>query len=642
MYDMYPLFQNAYKLFDGITQRHPFKRNSIFCLAHSTLCRTHSYFGDPTELFAENEKIVSWTSKISGLVRRNKPEDAIALFKTMLMKQQRPNYVTILSVIRAVGLLSWKNMIKEMHGLAIKMGCESETTVVTALLGIYSTRDMEIVWKLFDQTDKKDVVLWSAMVSACVRNEQYMEAFKFLREMQFHGVQPNHVSLVSILPACADLAALSFGKQIHGFSIKRLLHSLTNVQNSLVDMYAKCGNLEASIRVFNKIVNKDLISWRTMIRGCVENESPRIALTMFSNMRTYCFELDETIIRDAIAASIQAADLNFGLGYHCFMLKSGFLAFVSVVTALLQMYAKFGRVELAMILFNQIHQKDLIAWTAMISAYAQSGHPGNALDTYRQMKATNEIPNEITFVSLLQACSSMDAEELGESIHGHVTKAGYSSNAFLTSALIDFYCKFGRIKQGKAIFDDIPVKDLICWSSMINGYGINGCGSEALETLSNMLDCGIKPNDIVFISVLSACSHCGLEYEGWNWFYAMEEIYGIMPKLAHYACMVDLLSRRGNIEEALEFVNKMPIAPDKRIWGALLAGCRLTHGYIDIAELVAEQLIGLDPQNTSYYVILSNLYADQGRWEDVERLRKMVDMKGLRKELGYSMIESNL
>ncbi|KAA8516048.1 hypothetical protein F0562_019227 [Nyssa sinensis] len=585
----------------------------MYCLSHSILWKNRPYFEDPVEVFGENDNIILWTSKISGLVRRSKPEEAIGLFKMMLMNEQRPNYVTALSVMQAVAALGWENMMMEIHGLVIKMGFESEVSVVTALLGTYSLRDMPKAWKVFYQMPNKDVVLWSAMVASCVKNGQYIEAFEIFREMQFYGVQPNHVSVVSILPACANLAAFSFGKQIHGFSIKKLPHSLTNVQNSLVDMYAKCGNLEASIRVFKGIERKDLISWRTMIHGCIENECPKIALNVFSQMRSCFFEPDDTIIRDAIGASSQAENLKFGVGFHSYMLKSGFMAFVSIVTALLQMYAKLGEVMSARILFNQLHDKDLIAWSAMISAYAQSGHPSDALHTFREMQSTNERPNEITFVSLLQACSSLGAQELGESIHAHVTKAGYSPNGFLTSALIDLYCKFGRIRQGKALFDEIPVKDLICWSSMINGYGINGFGNEALEAFSKMLNCGIKPNDIVFISVLSACSHCGLDYEGWNWFYAMEEIYSITPKLAHCACMVDLLSRQGNIEAALEFVNKMPIEPDKRIWGALLAGCRFTHGSIEIAELVAEQLIGLDPQNTSYYVILSNLYAEQGK-----------------------------
>ncbi|CAL5381925.1 unnamed protein product [Camellia sinensis] len=632
---MYPLFRKAHKLFDKTTQWCHFMRNSIHCFSQSTLFKTHSYFEDPIEFFGENRSVVSWTSKISSLVRRDKPEEAIGLFKTMLLSEQRPNYVTILSIVRAVGASGFENMTRVIHGLLIKMGFESEMSVVTTLLGVYSSWDVEIVWKLFDQVPDKDMVLWNAMLSVCTKSGQYIEAFEIFREMQYNDVQPSHVSIVSILPACGALATLSFGKQIHGFSIKREYYFLTNVQNSLVDMYAKCGYLETSIQVFNRIENKDLVSWRTMIHGCIENKCPRAALNMFSGMQSCCFKPDEVIILDAIGACGEEEKFTFGMGLHGYILKSGFLAFVSVMTAFLQMYAKFGEIGSARILFSQIQKKDFIAWSAMISAYAQSGHSLKALDTFKKMQSTNEKPNEITFVSVLQGCSSMGVQELGESIHAHMTKAGYSSNAFLISALIDLYCKFGRIRQGKAIFDEILIKDLVCWSSMINGYGINGYGNEALETFSNMLNCGIKPNEVVFISLLSACSHCGLENEGWNWFYAMEKIYGITPKLAHYACMVDLLSRQGHVEDALEFVKSMPIEPDNRIWGALLAGCRSICGSIEIAEFVVEQLVCLDPENTSYYVVLSNLYAEQCRWEDVERMRKLVDKKGLRKETGY-------
>ncbi|PIN22841.1 hypothetical protein CDL12_04437 [Handroanthus impetiginosus] len=254
------------------------------------------------------------------------------------------------------------------------------------------------------------------------------------------------------------------------------------------------------------------------------------------------------------------------------------------------------------------------------------------------MQFADQKPNEFTFVSLLLACTSVAVIEIGESIHAQIAKYGYLTNTFLTSALIDMYCKFGRTRQGEAVFDESPTKDFICWSSMINGFGINGCGEEVLECFSNMLSCGIEPNDVVFISVLSACSHCGLDYESWNWFHAMESKYGIKPKLAHYACMVDMLSRQGNIKEALEFVNNMPIEPDKRIWGALLAGCKNSDGPSEILEFVARKLISLDPENISYYVVLSNLYADQGRWEEVEKLRSMIDTKSLKKIMGYSTI----
>ncbi|KAL2536479.1 Pentatricopeptide repeat-containing protein [Forsythia ovata] len=631
-----PCFQNAHKLFDKITKRPPFFQT---CLYHIASQQRNSRSAVPVDSFDQNEYTVSWTSKISSLARKNRPREAIGLFKRMLVNNQRPNFVTVLSLIKVIGEMGLRDMACGIHGFAIKMGfVELEVSVVTALVGVYSAWDMRIAWNLFDETPNKDVVLWSAMVSACVKNGDYVEAFELFKKMQFWGLQPNHVSVVSILPACADLGVMKFGKEIHGFSIKRVIYSHTNVQNSLVDMYAKCGNLKASFLIFNRMLKKDLVSWRSMIHGCLENECPQKTLFVFSNMRSCGSEMDECIMREVIGASSQLDEHLIGQGLHGLVLKMGYIASVSMVTALLQVYANFGCVGSARTLFDQLHQKDVVSWSVMIAAYAQSGQPGDAFDTLRQMQLADQKPNEAIYVGLLRSCSLMAEQEIGESIHAIVTKAGYLSNTFLTSALIDMYCKFGRVRQGKAIFDENHLKDFICWSSMINGYGINGCGDEVLECFANMLSCGIKPNDVVFISVLSACSHCGLEYEGWNWFNAMEEIYGIIPKLAHYACMVDMLSRQGNIEEALEFVNNMPVEPDKRIWGALLAGSRKAHGSIDITECIAKQIINLDPKNASYYVILSNLYAEQGRWDEVEKLRRLVNQEELKKEMGYSMI----
>ncbi|XP_022759996.1 pentatricopeptide repeat-containing protein At2g20540-like [Durio zibethinus] len=624
------MYRHVQQLFAEITQR---IRNSPTRIS-AALFHRNSKHDEAVDSYAEKDYVlVSWTSKLSRLVRLGKPEEAICLFKTMLflMTNQRPNYVTILSLIKAVDALNWDVLIMMVHGLVVKMGFESEPSVLTALIGSYSVYGMEMCWSLFHQVPDKDVVLWSAMVAGCVKNGDYVEALELFRRMQFFGLKANHVSIVNILPACANLGALQLGREIHGFIIRRMFYHVTSVQNSLVDMYAKCNSLDTAICVFDGMWKKDLVSWKTLIRGYIENECGIKAISLFSKMqRLSFFAPDEFVVLDMIMAVLQSGESKIGSVFHCYVLKTGFLAFVSVSTSLLQMYVKFGMVGSARNVFDHISNKDVIAWNVMISAYTQSRLTFNAVDTFTQMLCMNLKPNEFSLVTLLQMCSLMASQEasheLGESIHAFIAKLGYSRNVYLSSALIDFYCRSGRVKQGKALFNEVPTKDLICWSSMINGYRLNGYGIEALETFSNMLHCGIKPNDIIFLSVLSACSHCGLEYEGWNWFYSMKEKYGITPKLAHYACMVDLLSRQGNIEQALDFVKKMPMEPDKRIWGALLAGCRLTHGPIEIVEFVVEQLATLDPQNsTNYYRILSDLYAEEGREEDAERLRRLVD-----------------
>ncbi|KAK6162332.1 hypothetical protein DH2020_002173 [Rehmannia glutinosa] len=632
--------RSAHQLFDKVTKRHPASQTSRNCKTREYLCRKRADLVDTFEYFKENDIVKSWTSRMSSLVRENRSQEAICLFKAMLINEERPNFVTVLSVIKAIGSLGSKDLACGIHGYSIKMGLiDSQVTVVTALVGVYSYWDMGSAWKLFDRTPNKDVVLCSAMVSACVGNGEYLEAFKLLKEMILSGMPPNHVTISSILPACTDLTALKLGREIHGYSIKRSLYCHTICRNSLLDMYSKCGHLEAALLVFKHMENKDIVSWRIIICGCVENERPRKALEIFHKFRACRSEkVDEYIIQEVIGAYSQLDDNCIRQGFHTLVLKMGFTVSVSVATELLQVYAKFGDIESARNIFDHLNWKDLIAWSAMIAVYAQSTQPNNAFDILRQMQLADQKPNEFTFVSLLLACTSLDAIYIGESIHAQITKYGYLTNTFLTSALIDMYCKFGRTRQGKAVFDENRNKDFICWSSMINGYAINGSGEEVLECFTIMLSNGIEPNDVVFISVLSACSHCGLEYEGWNWFHAMETMYSIKPKLAHYACMVDMLSRQGNIEEALEFVDNMPMEPDKRIWGALLAGCRNIHGPTEILEFVAKKLIRLDPENTSHYVVLSNMYADQGRWEEVEKLRNIIGTKSLKKAVGYSTI----
>lgn len=599
------LLKTARKLFDEITKRNLHIRNSIYRLYFTSTLHEYTGYKDSVEFYHEKDNVFLWTYKISQLVRKKQHERAIGLFKTMLLSDQRPNFVTLVSLIRALGAFSCQVVIRVAHAYVIKLGFELEAPVVTALLGLYSMFDIGIACKLFEHSLHKDVVLWSAMVSACVKNEKYKEAIHYFRRMLYYGMEANHVTVISVLPAGAHLGGLCFVNQIHGFSIKRVFYSLTNVQNSLVDVYAKSGELKASISLFNGMWQKDLVSWRTMICMCIENECPREGLNIFLKMQYSNIEPDEIIIRHAILASVQAKEIKFGLGFHACIEKNGFLAFISVGTSLLQMYAKYGKFGSARMVFDQLDNKDLIAWSAIISVHARGGQPHDALSAFKQMQSINEKPNKVTFVSLLQACTALGAQELGESIHGFVTKAGYSSNIYLKSCLIDLYCKLGRIKQGKALFDETSTKDVVCWSSMIKGYGWNGYGFEALETFSKMLNCGVKPNDTVFLSVLSACSQCGLEHEGRRWFYSMQEKHGITPKLAHYACMVDLLSRQGNIEEALKFVKEMPVEPDKRIWGALLAGCRSKcEGSTKVAEFVFQQLSALDPEDTSCYETL--------------------------------------
>ncbi|KAH7666285.1 TPR-like protein [Dioscorea alata] len=582
----------------------------------------------------------------SDLGGRGQREGNFGLFKSMVCDGLRLETSEISCLIGVITGAGSETMKLGVHCVVIKSGFESETCVATALIGFYSAlNDLRSAKHLFCQVHVKDLILWSAMVSAYCKNGLFFDAIHTFAEMQDFGVCPNSVTLLSVLLACANTASLRCGKPVHCFSIRRGFDSETSLQNALVDMYVKCSRLETSMIVFDFIKQKDIISWKSIIIGCIEFDKVRKAVMLFSKMRASQTEPDEIIIRNIISmcACSQTNDfMMFGFGMHGLVIKSGLSTSTSVGTALLRMYAEFKEVETVETLFEQLEQKDIIAWSAMISVYAHSENPVLALEMFNRMKLSNIEANEITLVSLLQACSSLEAFNIGRSIHARLTRTVYSLNLYTASALIDFYCKIGKLSEGKALFNRLKNKDLVSWSSMIKGYGINGCGEEAIGVFLDMLEHGIKPNEVVFISLLSACSHCGMVDQGLNLFNAMEHDYSIKPTPAHYACIVDMLGRQGDVAGGLKFItSRMQIKPDVNVWGTLLSWCRVTaNGDTDtkVAEIAAEQLMKLDPDNPSYYVLLSNMYSEIGKWEDAERIRLLIDEKWLRKSAGISMV----
>lgn len=581
------------------------------------------------------------TAEISALTKRGRGERAVELFKSMLADgAARPNDVTLLCAVRAAAATGSAESGGGggIHALVIKLGADAVVSVRTALIGLYSSlRDGRSILQLYNQSKSKDLVLWSAAMSALSKNSRPQEALDAFRQMLRCGnTTPNFVSAMAALSACGCLKALSHCRELHGYAVRNF-EAETNLQNSLVDVYAKCDRLDVSMAIFGSMEAKDGVSWNTVICRCTECGKPRETLILFLKMMRSEAKPEENVVRAVLNACSQTEELEFLLGIHCYAVKAQASTSPSLGTALLRAYAEFNRVDAAGALFGGLRHRDVVAWSTMVSVYARSGCLHLALEMFRKMQSEGEEPNEITFVSLLRACSSAGAPHHGRTLHAHVLRLGICSNEFVVSGLIDLYCKLGMLRQGKAMFDALENRDLVSWSSMINGYGINGHGEDAVKTYLEMLEQGLKPNGVIFVSLLSACSHCGLVDEGLSWFYQMESTYGLKPELAHYSCIVDMLSRQGRVKEALEFIKKMPLKPDVNIWGALFTGCRAAASDVEVAEVAACWLVRLDPGNSSYYVALSNLYAKLGQWRDAERIRQSLGEKRLRKTVGYSV-----
>lgn len=300
--------------------------------------------------------------------------------------------------------------------------------------------------------------------------------------------------------------------------------------------------------------------------------------------------------------------------------------------------ARNGEVEDSRRLFDKMPMKNTISWNSMISGYVGNGRYKEALDLFHQMQNARIEPSVHTMASLLGACACLGALEQGEWVHAYIEKNDIEANSIVLTALIDMYCKCGRLDKALWVFGNAPQKGLSSWNSMISGLAIHGCGEEAIRIFSRLQSSCLRPDHVSFLGVLTACNHSGMVDEARYYFSLMIITYKIQPTIKHYGCMVNLLGRAGHLEEAEELINSMPIDPDVVIWGSLLSACR-NHGNIEIGEWVAKRMIELDPGESSSYVLLSNAYAAAGRFTDAVGMRQMMKEKQIWKDPGCSLVE---
>ena len=304
---------------------------------------------------------------------------------------------------------------------------------------------------------------------------------------------------------------------------------------------------------------------------------------------------------------------------------------------MISQFVKRGEIESAKELFDAMPEKSIRSWTAMISGYVQVKRPGEAVGLFREMEEAGVRANEVTVVAVLAACADLGDLDLGKRVHEYSSRSGYGNNIRVQNTVIDMYIKCGCVDVAREVFDRMEERTVVTWSAMIGGHAMHGQGEAALELVAEMTRAGVRPNRVTFIGILHACSHMGLVDEGWQFFKRMTMEYKIVPEIEHYGCMVDLLSRAGQLNEALEFIRTMPIEPNSVVWGALLGGARV-HKRVDMGEEAIRHLTNLDSLNDGYYVVLSNIYAEAEQWGDVARIRRLMRDRGVKKTPGWSTI----
>ncbi|XP_019058909.1 PREDICTED: pentatricopeptide repeat-containing protein At5g06540 isoform X2 [Tarenaya hassleriana] len=450
---------------------------------------------------------------------------------------------------------------------------------------------------------------------------------------------PRWVSLSFLADRCATMEQL---KHIHAQMIvtARIHDSFAASRLLCFSALSEPSDLGYATRIFENVRNPNTFMWNTLIRAHANGNNPTRALLLyvkmtrlgvFPNFHTYPFVLKACSKLKCLESSRQA---------HTHVFKHGFELDSHVVNGLVRSYSVSGDLDSARSVFDVIPHADLNVWTSMICGYAQNSRFNDVLILFDRMVKDRHEPNGATLASVLSACAHLGSLELGVNIHAFMKDRGIEVGVILGTALVHMYAMNGEISAAKNLFNSMKQRNLATWNSMICGLASHGHAQEALCLFSELESEKIEPNDVTFVGVLSACRHAGLIETGREMFDLMRLRYGIEPKIEHYGCMVDLLGRSGEILEAEELIREMPIEADVVILGALLSACK-SHGNVEVAERVAEKMMGLDPNNHGVYVVMSNVYAEAERWKEMERLRKRMKSESLVKAPGWSFLGSD-
>ncbi|XP_057836735.2 pentatricopeptide repeat-containing protein At5g27110 [Cryptomeria japonica] len=585
--------------------------------------------------------VVSWTAMIAGYAQNGFLEKAVETFKQMHFAGVKPDSTTFASILPACAKMGALEQGMDIHQSIKDSRILSDVVVANALIDMYAKcGSVDKARELFDRMPTRDVVSWNAMIAGYAQNGFVEKSFETFKQMQLAGVKTNSTTFATIISICAKMGALEQGMDIHQSIMERGFLSDIMVGNALADMYAKCGKIDKSYELFDKMPQRDVISWNAIIAGYTQNGFVEKALETFKQMQLAGVKPNSTTFSSILSTCAKMGALEHGMYIHQKIMESGFLSDIIVGNVLVDMYAKCGSIGKAREIFDRMPERNGVSWNAIIAAYVQNGFAEKALETFKQMELAGVKPNSTTFASILPACTKMGALEQGMDIHQSIMERGILSDIIVENALVDMYAKCGSIDKARELFDKMPQRNVISWNAMIAGNAQNGFCEDSLKVFELMKHSGTYPNIISFACVLCACSHAGLVDEGCTYFNHMSNTYCITPTVDHYLCMVDLLARADYLEDSLNFIIKMPIKPVVVVWMCFLGSCR-THMNIGLGVFTAMVLFDLDPENAATYVLLSNIYAEVGRWAEVQMVRKLMKDRGVKKIPGCSWVEGN-
>ena len=507
----------------------------------------------------------------------------------------------ILSLLQSCNLTP---ILKQIHAHVITTGQIQDNFLATKLVESFAVaaRNVNYAHRIFYQIGSPDSYSWTTMIRGYCEAKTPEKAIHFYARMRSKGVEENRFTFLFVLKACAMKMRIVEGKMVHGKVLKLGFDCDAFINNALINLYSKCQDISSARKLFDEMPLNNVVTWNTLITACFNCGDLENARKLFDEM----------------------PERN-----------------VDSWNAVVAGYCKLGQVHVARTLFDEMEERDLVSWASMISGYVRCGVAPKALKLFKEMLLAGISPDNMTITTALSACAQIGALDMGKWIHANINQHKIPIDVHLGTALVDMYAKCGDISIAMHLFFDMPSRNICTWNAVLSGLSVHGHGFSALELFKEMESLGLAPNDVTFVAVLSACSHVGAIDEGRRQFDRMEREFSIVPKIEHYGCMVDILSRGGLIDEAKELIKSMPMEPNIVILGSFLSACKI-HGFLEIDSDVVSDLRNLVSEDGGAYVLLSNIFAARSDWGSVGTVRKLIrEIFPDKKTPGYSSIELN-
>ncbi|KAL5728006.1 hypothetical protein ACHQM5_001135 [Ranunculus cassubicifolius] len=503
--------------------------------------------------------VYAWNALLRGNVVHGGKRygDVLATYMRMKELDVEMNEYSYSCLIKSIAGSSAISEGLRIHAVLIKNGFfEGSIVVQTSLIDMYfKCGRVKLARQVFEKIPKRDIVVYGTMIAGFSHNRLHKEALECLRLMISEGIELNSVILTSALPVIGELCALRLAKEVHGYAIKRKGYvDQKFIQSGLIDVYCKCGNMASGREVFYGSIERNAISWTALISGYISNGRLGQALRSMIWMQQEGVKPDVVTIATVLPVCAELKALKQGKEIHCFVIKSGFLPNVSLVTSLIVMYSQSGCLDYSCKLFDGMERRNVISWTAMIDSYLKNNCLDEALEVFRSMQLSKHRPDSVAISRILSVCAENAVYKLGKEMHAHILKKNFTAIPFVSAEIVKMYGRCGELEKAKILFRENPSKGSMMWTAIIEAYAHNNMYWEAVNLYNEMISSGVRPNHFTFREILTICDRAGFVDDAVRIFNSMSKTYKIKPVDENYDSIIGLLTRLGHADEAQRYV----------------------------------------------------------------------------------------